>query len=118
LVGTARYASVNAHLGIELSRRDDIESLGYVLVYLLLGSLPWQGLVTANRQEKYYAIQNQKMSIPPEILCENLPEEFTIFFNYVKSLKFEDKPDYYFLKKNFTNLYYKYELGQDIHAFD
>jgi serine/threonine protein kinase len=73
LTGTARYASINAHLGHELSRRDDLLSIGYVLVYFLKGSLPWQGLQGDSHEEKYLNILTKKQETSLEELCQDLP---------------------------------------------
>ena len=101
LTGTARYVSINTHLGIEQSRRDDLESIGYVLVYFLKGVLPWQGLKNGNR---YTRIMEKKLQIPTEILCYGLPEELIFYLNYCKSLRFEDRPDYDYLRGLFIKL--------------
>jgi len=112
LTGTARYASINAHLGIEQSRRDDLEAIGYVLIYLVKGYLPWQGIKANNKQEKYHKIMEKKMTTPVEILCKGLPIEFSTYLNYCRTLKFEDKPDYSYLRKMFKELFIRegYEL--------
>ena len=70
LTGTARYASINTHLGIEQSRRDDLECLAYVLLYLARGSLPWQGLKGILPKEKHSVIMEKKMSTPVEMLSK------------------------------------------------
>ena len=101
LTGTARYVSINTHLGIEQSRRDDLESIGYVLVYFLKGVLPWQGLKNGNR---YTRIMEKKLQIPTEILCYGLPEEIIFYLNYCKSLRYEDRPDYDYLRGLFIKL--------------
>ncbi|XP_057985020.1 casein kinase 1-like protein 7 isoform X2 [Hevea brasiliensis] len=113
LTGTARYASVNTHLGVEQSRRDDLESLGYVLMYFLRGSLPWQGLKAGTKKQKYDKISEKKVSTPIEVLCKSYPSEFVSFFHYCRSLRFEDKPDYSYLKRLFRDLFIR-EVGKEI----
>ncbi|KAE9617618.1 hypothetical protein Lal_00043282 [Lupinus albus] len=117
LTGTARYASVNTHLGIEQSRRDDLESLGYVFLYFLRGSLPWQGLKAGTKKQKYEKISEKKMLTPIEVLCKSHPSEFTSYFHYCRSLRFEDKPDYSYLKSLFRDLFIR-EGYQFDYVFD
>uniref|UniRef100_A0A7N0TP60 non-specific serine/threonine protein kinase n=1 Tax=Kalanchoe fedtschenkoi TaxID=63787 RepID=A0A7N0TP60_KALFE len=117
LTGTARYASVNTHLGIEQSRRDDLESLGYVLMYFLRGSLPWQGLKAGTKKQKYDKISEKKVSTPIEVLCKSYPSEFLSYFHYCRSLRFEDKPDYSYLKRLFRDLFIR-EGYQFDYVFD
>jgi casein kinase 1 len=74
LTGTARYASVNTHVGVEQSRRDDLESIGYLLVYFLRGTLPWQGLNARTKDQKYEKIKEKKMNTTVEALTQGLPE--------------------------------------------
>ncbi|KAG4190004.1 hypothetical protein ERO13_A07G004500v2 [Gossypium hirsutum] len=105
LTGTARYASCNTHLGIEQSRRDDLESLGYVLLYFLRGSLPWQGLKAGTKKQKYDKICEKKVSTPIEVLCKSHPVELASCFHYCHSLTFDQRPDYGFLKRLFRDLF-------------
>ncbi|KAG9040365.1 casein kinase I [Tulasnella sp. UAMH 9824] len=104
LSGTARYMSINTHLGREQSRRDDLESLGHVFMYFLRGGLPWQGLKAATNKQKYEKIGEKKQSTPIKELCEGFPEEFAIYLNYVRKLGFEENPDYDFLRDLLTKV--------------
>jgi len=112
LTGTARYASVNTHLGIEQGRRDDLESLCYVLLYFLRGSLPWQNMRANNKKDKYERIMEKKLSTPIDYLCKGLPSEFATMLTYCRNLRFEDKPDYTYLRNLLKDLFVKsgYEL--------
>mmetsp|Transcript_25468 Transcript_25468/g.57337 ORF Transcript_25468/g.57337 Transcript_25468/m.57337 type:complete len:413 (-) Transcript_25468:94-1332(-) len=99
LTGTARYASINTHLGLEQGRRDDLEGLTYVLLYFLRGQLPWQGLQAANQKEKYHKICLKKQNVPVRELCKGLPAEFGTLLCYCRNLKFEETPDYNYCRK-------------------
>jgi serine/threonine protein kinase len=102
LIGTARYASVNALMGIELTRRDDIESLAYILIYLMRGSLPWQG--TTKGEKRQAIVREKKLSLSPENLCDGLPIAFKKCLQYARSLEFSERPDYQYLRGLFTDL--------------
>lgn len=99
LMGTARYASVSTHNGLEQSRRDDLETVGYLLVYFLRGSLPWQEIGADTKEEKYRKIRDAKVSTPVETLCEGLPSEFATYISYCRGLGFEECPDYAYLQR-------------------
>jgi serine/threonine protein kinase len=113
LTGTARYASVSALEGCEQSRRDDMEALGYVWVYLLKGSLPWMGLEANNRKQKYRKICDVKMNTSFESLCEGLPGEFATYLQSVRRLRFTQRPDYAGYRKMFRELFVKLEFSYD-----
>ena len=99
LTGTARYASINTHLGVEQSRRDDIESLGYMMMYFLKGSLPWQGMVNNNdTKKKYDRIKDLKIKYKLSDLCHGYPKECAMFIQYARNMKFESRPDYNYLR--------------------
>lgn len=117
LTGTARYASINTHLGIEQSRRDDLESLGYVLMYFNRGSLPWQGLKAATKRQKYERISEKKMSTQIEELCKGYPNEFPTYLNYCRLLRFEERPDYSYLRQLFRTLFHRQGFTYD-YVFD
>lgn len=117
LTGTARYASINTHLGIEQSRRDDLESLGYVLMYFNLGTLPWQGLKAANKRQKYERISEKKLSTPILTLCKGFPSEFANYLSYCRQMHFDQRPDYNYLRKLFRNLFHRLGFTYD-YVFD
>lgn len=98
LTGTARYASINALKGYSQSRRDDLEAVGYMLMYFLKGKLPWQGLQAKHRDERYQKIMLKKQSTSPEELCSGFPNQFTEYIKYTRSLGYEDNPNYNYLK--------------------
>jgi serine/threonine protein kinase len=105
LTGTARYASISAMKGIEQSRRDDLESLGYLWLYLLRGSLPWQGIAAANSAEKMAKIMERKIATGSDVLCEGFPHEFVRYFNAVAELEFDEEPDYAGFRGMFRDLF-------------
>jgi len=117
LTGTARYTSINTHLGIEQSRRDDMEALGYILIYFLNGTLPWQGLRAKTKAQKYEKISEKKLSTSVEELCKGAPAEFATYHNYVRSLRFEEKPDYAYLRQSIRNLFHRQGFSYD-YVFD
>ncbi|KAL0615296.1 Casein kinase I isoform alpha-like [Plecturocebus cupreus] len=116
-IGTARYASINAHFGIEQSRRDDMESLGYVFMYFNRTNLPWQGLKAMTKKQKYEKIGEKKMSTPVEVLCKGFPMEFATYLNYCRGLHFDEVPDYMYLRHLFRVLFrtmnYQYDYTFD-----
>ena len=87
LIGNARSSSINALNGNTQSRRDDLESLGYLLLYLLLGRLPWQGYISHSKEDKYYKIKQIKNQTTPEELCEGLPPQFEEYIKYTRNLE-------------------------------
>ena len=123
LVGTPRYTSVNSHLGHQQSRRDDLESFGYILIYLMKGKLPWMN-INYQKKSKDQMITSQfknnmilkiKQETVLEELCSNLPIEFLEYFKYVRGLKFTEAPDYQFLIKKFKGLF---KDSQESYEFD
>lgn len=103
MIGTARYASMNIHVGTEPSRRDDMESVGYMLIYLIKGSLPWQGLKKKTKENPIDKIGEKKMMVDLKTLCVGLPDCFYEYINYTRNLQFTEKPDYNYLKNMFIN---------------
>jgi len=116
LTGTARYASINAHRGIEQSRRDDLEAIGHMLMCFLRGTLPWSGLQAKTQEEKYRKIREKKEQTPLDELCADHPGAFRVFLEKARGLEFTDRPDYQALRKLFADL--RQEIGpQDDHGF-
>ena len=113
LTGTSRYASIGSHLGYEQSRRDDLESLAYSLIYFSRGSLPWMGIKAQNKEEKYKKILQIKLNSTVNVLCDKLPKEFIEFVNYIKNLAFDDKPNYQYLKTILGNIYENFHYNYD-----
>ncbi|KAK8899370.1 hypothetical protein M9Y10_001684 [Tritrichomonas musculus] len=113
LTGTARYSSLNALKGSEQSRRDDLEALGYVLIYLLRGNLPWMGKRFIDKENKYQGIANMKENTTFEDLCEGFPDEFIQYFYLVRNLGFAEKPDYLTYRKIFRDLLIKEGYSYD-----
>jgi casein kinase 1 len=103
LTGTACYASINAQAGLEQSRRDDLEGVGYVLMYFNRGQLPWQGIRTATKEEKYEKVLECKRATSTETLCKGFPEAFAAYLSHCRALRFEDMPDYAYLRRLFKD---------------
>jgi len=98
LTGTARYASINALSGCEQSRRDDLESIGYIIMYFIRGSLPWQGLKINRKDDRYKKICEKKKETSAKDLCSGFPSEFEAFVQYTRKLQFTEVPNYGYLK--------------------
>ncbi|XP_034486136.1 casein kinase I [Drosophila innubila] len=112
LIGTARYASVHAHYA-EQGRRDDLESVGYLLLYFLRGRLPWQGINAETRLQKYEKIAESKSTLALSVLCAGIPSEFYMYMKYCRSLHFTEQPDYVFLRQLFKKLFRSHFLLYD-----
>ena len=95
LTGTIRYASLNVQDGMEPSRRDDLESLGYIFIYCLKGFLPWQNINGSNKEKKYTAIKVNKREINLFELCSDIPIEFMAYIDYCRNLKYEENNNEY-----------------------
>ncbi|ORD99316.1 KC11 [Hepatospora eriocheir] len=103
LTGTARYASLNTHAGKEQSRRDDLESLGFMLIYFCKGRLPWQGLKAENKKDRYEKIFKLKAETSLEDLCKDCPKELYTYMFKVRTLSYTEYPDYYGFSKLFDD---------------
>jgi serine/threonine protein kinase len=115
LMGTARYASINVHMGFEPSRRDDLESVGYMLVYFIKKKLPWQGLKKKKDVDQLKLIGEYKMKISLDELCDKLPQCFKEYLKYCRNLKFSETPDYKYLKRLFLDTAIKLDLTPELY---
>jgi len=113
LTGTARYASKNAHMGVEQSRRDDLEAIGYVLMYFNCGQLPWQALQAETKEDSNRLIYECKVATSAEALCKGHPAVFASYLNYSVALRFEDRPDYAYLRRCFKDLFFAQRFLND-----
>ena len=118
-IGSLCYLSVNSNIGYEQSRRDDLESLGYMLIFLATGSLPWLRIehLMINKFAKYNRVYNLKKKLSGEKLCEKLPEEFAKYINYCRKLDFEEDPNYDYLRGLFSSILEKNQEKNDLNFF-
>ena len=114
IMGTMRYISMNAHLGNEQTKKDDLESLAYIVVYFIKGELPWQNVKADSKKEKYKKVYQIKKQTVPNELCKFLPEDIKTFINCILSLNIKQKPDYQKLKNILENLMNKYSYSNDL----
>lgn len=103
--GSFRFSSVRNHRGIEQSRRDDLESIGYMLIYFLKGKLPWQGLTASTKAKRSKQIYQIKKDTSLDILCDGIPKEFLLYMKYCTHLKFNQTPNYEVLRNLFISLF-------------
>lgn len=111
--GSFRYSSIRNHKGIEQSRRDDLESIGYMLIYFLKGQLPWQGLKGSTKSKRSHQIFKVKRNTSINVLCKDIPNEFTEYIQYVRLLRFKQKPNYKYLKNLFINIFTENDFTYD-----
>jgi serine/threonine protein kinase len=114
--GTARYASANSVRGGEQSRRDDLEAIGYMLLYFFSGArLPWQGVSCKEKAEKYSKIYTMKKELDLEDFCKKMPREIIDYMNYCKKLEFQENPNYAYLRGLFENVLKRMGTSNDLH---
>jgi serine/threonine protein kinase len=116
IVGTERYGSVNALRGLRQGRRDDLESLCYMLIYFFLGKLPWQGISADSDTEKHEKLLKEKKSFKIENY-KQIPKDFYTLFNYVKNLKFEEEPKYSLMIKLLQNIRNENQCYSNVNLF-
>ena len=116
IIGTVRYISMNTHQGFEQSRRDDLESLIYIIIYFIKGELPWQGVKYKNKSEKYSKIyeMKKKSTVKGGELCESIPAEFQTIIDYIIGLEFTEKPNYSMIKNIIDIILAKLNYNNDL----
>src|SRR5216684_5920952 len=102
ITGTVHYLLINSHLGVTQSRCDNLELLAYIIVYLVKGWLPWQGITVHPSQVHHDEVLRLKQATMAKTLCKGLPQLFIKFIQHIWSLSFEDKPDYQYLHSLLT----------------
>ena len=113
MIGTARYASRNAISGLQLSRRDDLESLSYTILYFLTKKLPWQGIKAKTLEKRYKKIYDKKEELEKWDKFKEIPEGIKNFIKYCKNLGFTEEPDYNLMKNLFNELMEKHKYEVD-----
>ena len=103
-IGTLRYSSCNSHKGIRQCRKDDLESLMYILIYFYKGKLPWQDVKSKKKEEKHQKIKEEKLKTTVETLCKDMPKEFEHLLNYIKGILFTEEPNYEKILSSFRNI--------------
>ena len=114
ITGTARYSSLNSLRGCQVSRRDDLEAVAYMLIFFMRGDLPWEGVEAKNKTDKYRKIYRLKKLYTPEKLCQNLPKEMSEFLRYCRNLDFEQEPNYEYCSSLFNNILIKNGTYNDL----
>ena len=118
LIGTCRYVSVNSHKGFELSRRDDLITLGYVMINLIKGNLPWQNIRISKNSARYSKVGKFKEDYPIEKLCEGCPVQFQIYMHYVTCMQFEEAPNFDLLKNLISLAAHEAKINLHDNEFD
>ena len=115
--GTAKYASLAAHNN-QQSRKDDLESIVYILVYFYHGKLPWSNIKIKDKKKRYQKIKKEKEKYIASELCSGMPREFVVFLDYIKTMSFDEKPPYSSFKKMFTRLYNKNNYKDNLYDWE
>ncbi|CAD8125288.1 unnamed protein product [Paramecium sonneborni] len=114
LVGTARFTPICSHQGYSQSRASDLESLGYLAIFFLKGSLPWMKVEAQTKEERFYLIGQKKMRETPMSLCYGLPREFEAYFNYIFNVSYDTEPSYNYLRKLLKGLMHKMQYNDTV----